>query len=113
MIANFPSQFYLRALIYTNDSGYIAHCLEMDLIGIGDTPKKAVADLADHTEMQVSFANQQGNPSMLWHPAPKWLFDKFEKLAREKVTGITKSRKYDLVQVPYPEKTVAGAFCHA
>lgn len=113
MSTNFPTRFYLRVLIYPDDDRYIAHCLEMDLIGIGSTPQKATEDLHDHILMQVSFANQQNNPSMLWHPAPKWLFDKFEKLAKERVTGVTRSRKYDLAQLPYPENVPALVFCHA
>ena len=114
MSAKFPSTYYLSVLIYPNDEGeYIAHCLEMDLIGIGDTHKKAVEDLADHIEMQVSFARQEECPEMLWHPAPKRLLNKFEELARERVTGMTRKRKYDIAQVPYPKTTPALAFCNA
>ena len=79
MAAKFPTNLYLRALIYPEEGRYIAHCLEMDLIGIGPNPQKAFADLQDHIEMQVTFAHEQGDQGMLWHPAPKRLFDIFER----------------------------------
>ena len=113
MSAKFPKEFYLRVVIYPDEDRFIAHCLEMDLIGIGSTPRKAFADLHDHVRMQVSFAHQQGNPAMLWHPAPKWLFNKAEKLTKERVTGITRSRKYNLAQLPYPEDVPALTACYA
>ena len=58
----------LRAIIYPEDGLWVAHALEMDLIGTGATEAAALRELRSNVEAQLSFAKQENiNP---FHPAP-------------------------------------------
>ncbi len=58
----------LRAIIYPEDGLWVAHALEMDLIGTGATEAAALRELRSNVEAQLSFAKQAKiNP---FHPAP-------------------------------------------
>ncbi len=70
------SHLSLRVLGYISEDGlWAAHCLETDLVGYGKTFKKALNELIEFTEMQVSFAFQTKQPSLLYHPADPRIFD--------------------------------------
>ncbi|MCX6993055.1 MAG: hypothetical protein NT011_07925 [Kiritimatiellaeota bacterium] len=59
-----------RVLIYRDESGdYIARALELDLIGSGDAPNKALKDLENAIQAQVSFALQKGASDMIYFKA--------------------------------------------
>ena len=58
----------LRAVIYPEDGMWVAHALEMDLIGTGATEAAALRELRSNVEAQLSLAKQeQANP---FTPAP-------------------------------------------
>ena len=58
----------LRAVIYPEDGLWVAHALEMDLIGTGATEAAALRELRSNVEAQLSFAKQEkSNP---FTPAP-------------------------------------------
>lgn len=58
----------LRAVLYPEDGLWVAHALEMDLIGTGATETAALRELRSNVEVQLSFAKQeQTNP---FRPAP-------------------------------------------
>jgi hypothetical protein len=58
----------LRAVIYPEDGLWVAHALEMDLIGTGATEAAALRELRSNVEVQLSFAKQRkSNP---FAPAP-------------------------------------------
>lgn len=59
----------LRAVLYREDGLWVAHALEMDLIGTGTTESAALRELRGNVEAQLSFATQEGiNP---FRPAPQ------------------------------------------
>jgi hypothetical protein len=59
-----------RVLIYCDASGdYIARALDLDLIGSGDSPNRALIDLENAIQAQVSFALQKGTPEMIYFKA--------------------------------------------
>jgi hypothetical protein len=59
----------LRAVLYRQDGLWVAHALEMDLIGTGATESAALRELRGNVEAQLSFATQEGtNP---FRPAPQ------------------------------------------
>lgn len=70
-----------RVLVYLDpaDGNYVAHALEMDLIGFGDSPNKALADLKNAIEAQISFAVQKSALPSLFHPAPKAEVERWQK----------------------------------
>lgn len=58
----------LRAVIYPEDGLWVAHALEMDLIGTGATEAAALRELRANVEAQLSYAKQENsNP---FTPAP-------------------------------------------
>lgn len=58
----------LRAVLYQESGLWVAHALEMDLIGMGATEAAALRELRSNVEIQLSFAKQERtNP---FHPAP-------------------------------------------
>ncbi|MCX6876312.1 MAG: hypothetical protein NTW21_21265 [Verrucomicrobia bacterium] len=58
----------LRAVIYPENGLWVAHALEMDLIGTGASEAVALRELRSNVEAQLSFAKQENlNP---FTPAP-------------------------------------------
>lgn len=60
----------LRALVYPEDGLWIAHCLELDLVAEGETPRKAFEDLQSLTELQIATALEDGNLQSIFRTAP-------------------------------------------
>ena len=55
---------------YEEDGDYVAHALEMDIIGVGDSWKEALEVLKGVVEAHVSVAQDLGDDSVLFRPAP-------------------------------------------
>jgi hypothetical protein len=70
--------FQIRVLITTADGEYVAHALELDLVGYGATEKAALDELADMMEAQISFAAQKGDNTLIPFPAPAEYFKRWE-----------------------------------
>lgn len=67
------SKILLRAVLYREDGLWVAHALEMDLIGTGASEAGAVRELRSNAEAQLSFAKQEKlNP---FRPAPAAIQD--------------------------------------
>jgi len=79
----------LRAVLYQEDGLWVAHALEMDLIGTGATETAALRELRSNVEVQLSFAKQEKlNP---FRPAP----EEIQKLWEENnlaALGMSRSR---------------------
>ena len=78
----------IRVLLYKEGKSYVAHALELDLLGYGDTEAQARKELEDALECQMSFATQKSQPEMLNHPAPKEFFDRWEKAHGAALRGL-------------------------
>jgi hypothetical protein len=59
----------LRAVCYREEDVWFSHCLEMDIIGQGDTPKQALDSMAEQINMQIEFSLKNGNLDNLFQPA--------------------------------------------
>ena len=70
--------FTLRVLIYPEGGEFVAHALEMDLLGYGRTEKKAMNELTEMIQAQIQFARQKGNDSAILFPAPQDFFQRWE-----------------------------------
>ncbi|MCB9479439.1 MAG: hypothetical protein H6684_07730 [Deltaproteobacteria bacterium] len=88
-----PLQLHLSVLIYDEDESRVAHCLEMDLKGHGKTDRKALDELAEMVEMQISFALQRGEHGLLYHPADESLFRRFRSLQAAAVQAFPENPK--------------------
>jgi hypothetical protein len=69
----------IRILIYEENGEYIAHALEMDLLGNGGTEKEALNTLCGLIDCQISFARQQNDDSLLLFRAPSEYFKRWER----------------------------------
>jgi len=68
MLSDIP----LRVLIYLEGDEWVAHLLEMDLVGTGSNPQEAEKQLRDAAAAQLTFCQQEGvNP---FRSAPAHLF---------------------------------------
>ncbi len=77
------SDLTISVLIYDEDGYRVAHGLEMDLKGRGETDQEAVAELVGMVKAQVSFALKRNEPDLIYRPAPKSYFRRFRE-ARER-----------------------------
>lgn len=69
-----PKSMLLRACIYPSpdiNGFFVAHCLELDLIGEGKTPKKAILELIRAIELQIEACDNMSQLSFL-APASVW-----------------------------------------
>ena len=87
-------QIKLRVLGYKTDDGvWAAHCLETDLVGYGKSFGKALDNLTELTEMQVSFAIQTKQPSLLYHPAPMHIIEYYNTAFQVSLKNYAMKRK--------------------
>jgi predicted RNase H-like HicB family nuclease len=63
-------KFDFRAIVYREDSWWIAHCLELDIVSEGQTPDEAVRDLFKLCNMQIDAAMKAGDLDSIYRPAP-------------------------------------------
>ncbi len=61
----------LRVVFYREEADWIAHCLEFDLLGDGQSKEEAIESLTKAIELQVEASlGQHPNPQNLFSPAP-------------------------------------------
>ena len=68
----------IRVLVYQEGGQFVAHALEMDLLGYGRTEKSAVKELCSLIDSQLSFARFKNDDSLLAFPAAKEYFERWE-----------------------------------
>ena len=61
------------------DDGCAAVAIEMDVWGFGENEKSALEDLMDNVRMQVSFAIQKEDMTLLERPADSEYFEMFNE----------------------------------
>jgi hypothetical protein len=80
MAFKIPNMLF-RACVYPSEDipgYYVAHCLELDLIGEGPEPVNAIIELIQAIEIQLESCT---NPSQFFYPAPNEIWKKYEKSA--------------------------------
>lgn len=78
-----------RVLVYQErDGNYVAHAIETDLIGEGASPNKAMTDLKNALEAQITFALQIGKPDMIYRQAPAEIVTRWDKAARQSIRDL-------------------------
>ena len=92
-------KYSIRVLIYQEDGEVLAHALEMDLVGCGETEEEAIEELEGLVRAQISFALQKDEKHLIHQPALQEFFDRWEEAQRNvwgEVTG-DKTQKWDVV----------------
>lgn len=81
----------LHVLIYPEDGQIVAHALEMDLLGYGETDEEACRQLEEAVEAQLSFAVSSKSPEIVGFRAPEAFFQRWDQAhagaLRNVVTG--------------------------
>lgn len=101
---DFPDLLCLRVVGYMKEGDYVAHCLEMDLIGVGSNFNEALEELKANIDSQCSFAVFKDNPDLLWHPAEEKFFEIFDGLFKRRIMNFNQpiKDKFEITQIPYP-----------
>jgi len=73
----------LSVLGYVEDGDWIAHALEFDIVGVGETFEQAIEALQEAIELQMSYAHFKEDPSLIFHRAPEKLFEQYQKAKDE------------------------------
>ena len=106
----------IRVVFYRDESDqsvWIAHCLEFDLLGHGSTRKKAIKMLKDAIGVQLKNTLRSGNFKNLFTPAPveyQMMFARGKDLAKFELTILlhcgdfeinhVETREYEAAAVP-------------
>ena len=77
----------IRVLIYKEDGQFVAHALELDILGYGKTESAAKKELEGLLDNQLSFAACMEKPEIVNFPAPKEFFDRWEKANQAQLKG--------------------------
>lgn len=67
----------LRVVFYHESDRWIAHCLEFDLIGDGDSIAQALASLSRAIQIQIEYSAEHNSPENLFSPAEGKYFRMF------------------------------------
>ena len=67
----------IRVVFYREEERTIAHCLELDLLGDGDTREEAIERLSQAIRIQVEASVEFGNPRNLFRPADSEIFQMY------------------------------------
>jgi predicted RNase H-like HicB family nuclease len=70
-----PLRIPLRAVLYRESGVWIAHCLELDVIGDGETRAQALNLLSEAIGIQIEACLKYNSASNLFRPAdPKYFY---------------------------------------
>ncbi len=83
------SDLPVRVLIYREDNDFVAHALEMDLLGYGKTEKAAKKALDEAIAAQIAFADSKERPAMVFSPAPRDIFKRWEAAQQAQIRGLS------------------------
>jgi len=82
----------LHAIVYpdTETGGFLAHCLELDLMASGSSAEEASSDLVDVVTAQIQYAFDHDNLDYLIHPAPADAWQRFTTMLKSEFHMVTK-----------------------
>lgn len=72
-----PLRIPIRVVFYQAEGVWVAHCLEFNLLGDGDSRAEALQMLSDAIQLQVAATREYGNPANLFSPADGEYFRMF------------------------------------
>ena len=67
----------LRVVFYEEDGEWVAHCLEFDLVGVGENKEEAIKLLSEAIFVQLQATVKSKNLKNLFRPADSEYFQKF------------------------------------
>ncbi len=85
------AQMKFNVLVKKENGGWLAHCLELDIVAEGDTFKKATSALMDLIIIQFDYALANDNMKYFYKPAPEDVWQEFFACQKRK----TLQRKFN------------------
>jgi len=76
---------FTRVLIYKEDDQFVAHALDFDLLGYGETEDAAKRELENLVRNQLTFAHERDKTEMINFPASKEFLKRWEEASREQL----------------------------
>ena len=79
MAVKIPKSMLFRACVYPSpdiNNLFVAHCLELDLIGEGSTPRESIVELIQAIELQIKACK---SASQFFFPAPGEVWRKYKQ----------------------------------
>ena len=73
------NEFQIKVLLYSENDEWVAHALEMDLLGYGAGERQAMTALRKAVDAQLEFARRKNDPDLIQFPAPRSFFTRWEK----------------------------------
>jgi len=102
-----------NVVVEEREGSYVAHCLEMGLVAVSDDLDALPQIMSKLISRQLEFALKNNNPSDIYHPAPKEIWDKFECAARKNTLEPLENTEKRLKTWPGLglEQSYATAYC--
>ena len=69
--------FTVNVLIKKEDSMFVAHCLELDIVAVHHTVEDVQEEIASLISAQIDYAFSNDNTDNLYHPAPIEIWHEF------------------------------------
>jgi hypothetical protein len=90
----------------TEEYGFVAHCLELDLVATADTLEAVKADILDVIVAQIQYAFSNDNLEYLYHSAPPDVWREFyecrnQETERYQVPGSEENEKIEKFVPPW------------
>lgn len=76
----------IQIVFYKEEGFWFAHCLNIDVIGDGQTKEEALDSLSESMPMQIQAAIEFNNPAIQIEPAPPEFWEMFRK-GKDVATG--------------------------
>src|SRR5947208_10492520 len=67
----------LRAVFYRDGAFWVAHCLEMDVMGHAKTQNQALSKMIEAVSLQIISSIESGNHSNIFMPADARFFEMY------------------------------------
>ncbi|OGT32963.1 MAG: hypothetical protein A2W28_12065 [Gammaproteobacteria bacterium RBG_16_51_14] len=80
---------HISVLGFREEGQWVAIALEIDLRGYGKTFKKALAELEELMEMQISFARFKNDPDLIFHPAEPAFWGLFAQVSQDRLRALS------------------------
>lgn len=96
-----PIKISLRAVVYSEEGTWLAHCLEMDIVEAGKSANEALRNLVDLCRLQVKVALEEKDLESIFRPAPAEAWKMFSigadmKMPRKTIKPVEKFEAREL-----------------
>jgi len=80
-------KFSFKVLIKREPDAWVAHCLELNLVTVGETLEQVESDMIDVIAAHVRYALENDNLSHMYHPAPQAVWREFFRCSDREETS--------------------------